>query len=266
MTTITVRTTPQIQDERAAGGPSATFWRWTGVFGLAVVALTWAQFPLWTVGTQPPAYNGTAFAKHLFDIKAIALTRILMDLGIYVALMLFAVRLGQLIRQARAGFEWAATLVVGAAMVWIGVTLVADGLEGGAVLDTLKGNADASAVRALIDGTLLIYNGSTAFVLTGLFVGASGYATFATGVLPRWTGWLAYVAAALCAVSVPAMYAGPVDYSGFYNAGGWGPAIIANFPPLIWFLVVGIVMVRKHDVTAPSAATAEGKVTRPAAG
>jgi hypothetical protein len=62
------------------------------------------------------------------------------------------------------------------------------------------------------------------------------------------------------------MYAGPVDYSGFYNAGGWGPAIIANFPPLIWFLVVGIVMVRKHDVTAPSAATAEGKVTRPAAG
>jgi hypothetical protein len=62
------------------------------------------------------------------------------------------------------------------------------------------------------------------------------------------------------------MYASPVDYSGFYNAGGWGPAIIANFPPLIWFLVVGIGMVRKYDVTAASAATAEAKVTRPAAG
>lgn len=119
------------------------------------------------------------------------------------------------------------------------------------MLDTLKGNADTSAV---IDGTLLIYNGSTAFVLTGLFVGAAGYATFATGVLPRWTGWIAYAAAALCAVSVPAMYAGPVDYTGFYNAGGWGPAIIANFPPLIWFLVVGIVMIRKSRTTAPRTA------------
>jgi hypothetical protein len=264
--TMTVRSTSQTQDERPTARASASFWRWTGIFGLAVVALTWAQFPLWTVGTQPPAYNGGAFAQHLFNIKTVALTRILMDLGIYLALMLFAVRLGQLIRQARAGFEWLATLVVGSAMVWIGVTLVADGLEGGAVLDTLRGNADASAVRALIDGTLLIYNGSTAFVLTGLFVGAAGYATFATGVLPRWTGWLAYAAAALCALSVPAMYAGPVDYTGFYNAGGWGPAIIANFPPLIWFVAVGIVMVRQHDVKAPSAAAAKGKVTRPEAG
>ena len=33
--------------------------------------------------------------------------------------------------------------------------------------------------------------------------------------------------------------------SGFYNPGGWGPAVIANFPPLIWFLVVGIVLVRQ---------------------
>lgn len=68
-------------------------------------------------------------AEHLFSTRTIAFTRILMDLVIYVALMLSAVRLGQLIRQARAGFEWAATLVVGAEMVWIGVTLVADGLE-----------------------------------------------------------------------------------------------------------------------------------------
>jgi hypothetical protein len=39
------------------------------------------------------------------------------------------------------------------------------------------------------------------------------------------------------------MYAGPLGYSGFYNAGGWGLAVVAN-SPLIWFLVVGIVMVR----------------------
>jgi len=235
------------RSEAAAAPPGAGFWRWTGVFALGVVAISWAEFPLYVLVGSPPAYNGAAFAEHLFNHQTIAFTRILMDLALYVAAMIFAARLSHLIRLARPGYEWAATLVFGSAAVWVAVTLVADGLEGGATLDTLGGNADPSAVRALTDGTLLIFNGSIAFVLTGLFLGAAGYATVATGVLPRWTGWLAYLAAALCAISVPAMYAGPLDYTGFYNAGGWGPAIIANFPPLIWFLVVGIVMVRMRQ-------------------
>jgi len=44
------------------------------------------------------------------------------------------------------------------------------------------------------------------------------------------------------------MYGGPVDYTGFYNAGGWGPAIVANFPPMIWFLAVSVMLIRRHDV------------------
>jgi hypothetical protein len=27
--------------------------------------------------------------------------------------------------------------------------------------------------------------------------------------------------------------------------GGWGPAIFANFPPIIWFLTVSILMIKK---------------------
>lgn len=228
-------------------GPTTSFWRWTGVFALAVVVDTWVQFPLYSmVGTPPPAYNGAAFAEHLYAIRTVAFTRVILDLALYVAMMIFAARFAQLIRMARPDFGWLATLVFGSAAVWMGVTLVADGLEGGATLDTLGGNADPSAVRALIAGTLLIYNGSTAFVMTALFVGAAGYATFITGILPRWTGWLAYVAAALCVLSVSVIYSGPLDYTGFWNPGGWGPAVVANFPPLMWFLVVGIVMVRRR--------------------
>lgn len=250
MDSVRASHSPRSRADETAAPLGAGFWRWTGVFGLAVVAITWAEFPLWVIGGSPPAYNGAAAADELFRHSTIAFTRILMDLGIYVAVMTFAARLSHLIRLARPGFDWAATLVFGSAAVWIGVTLVADGLEGGATLDTLGGSADPSAVRALIEGTLLTFNGSIAFVLTGLFLAAAGYATFATDVLRRWTAWLAYIAAALCAISVPAMYAGPLNYTGFYNAGGWGPAIIANFPPLIWFLVVGIVMLRKRDAKA----------------
>ena len=234
--------------------------RTTGVCALAVVALTWAQFPLWMIGSPASVYDGQAFGEHLFNIRNVAFTRILLDQGIYISIMIFAAGFRHLVRQAKAESEWLGTLVFGAAAVWLAVTLVADGLEGGAVLDTLQRRADPSVVRALVQGTILIYNGSIAFAITGLVLAAAGFATLASSVVPRWTGWLAYVAAALCAVSVPAMYGGPVEPSGFYNAGGWGPAIIANFPPLFWFLAVGIVLIRKGRTQVPRtvSATAAG--------
>jgi hypothetical protein len=221
-------------------------WRLTGAFGLACLVFWLSQFPLYMTGNPPSVYSGAAFAQHLFNIKTIAFTRILLDQGVYITMMVFAAGFRHLIRQARPDHEWIGTLVFGAALVWLAVTLVADGLEGGAVLDALSGKADPSAVRGLIEGTLLIYNGSTAFAMTAMFLAVAGYATFATGVLPRWTGWVAYVGAALCVACVPAMYGGAVNSSGFHNPGGWGPAIIANFPPAIWFLVASISMIVKR--------------------
>jgi hypothetical protein len=192
----------------------------------------------------------------LYRIHNVVLTRVLLDLGLYVAAMLFAATFSQLIRRARPDYDWVGTLVFGAMAVWVGVTLVANGLEGAAALDTLGSKADPSAVRALTEGYLLIYNGSIAFAITGLFLGAAGYATFATGVLPRWTGWIAYIGTALCAASVPAMYGGPVNFSGFYNAGGWGPVVIANFPPAVWFVAASVSMLRRREAVATTLAQA----------
>jgi hypothetical protein len=227
--------------------------RMTGAFGLASVGIWLAIFPLYTM--QPPAslYDGAATAQALFTIRHIVFTRVLLGLCLYVTLMVFAVGLRDLIRRADAEYEWLGTLSLAAMTVWLGVTLVANGLEGGAALDTLGGQADPSVVRALTMGYLLIYNGSIAFVVTGLYLAAVGYASLATGILPPWTGWLAYAATALCVVAVPAMYAGAADLAGFYNACGWGPAVIANFPPLLWFLVASILLLRKdHTVAAPA--------------
>lgn len=137
-------------------------------------------------------------------------------------MMIFAAGFRHLVRHARPESEWLGTLTFGAAAVWLAVTLVADGLMGGAVLDTLGGGADASAVRAPVMGTILIYNGAIAFAITGLFLVSAAWATLDSGVLPRWTGWLGQAAAALCLVSVPAMFTGPADATGFYNPGGAG--------------------------------------------
>jgi hypothetical protein len=122
--------------------------RTTGVCALACVALTWAQFPLWMIGSPASVYDGQAFGEHLFNIRNVAFTRILLDQGIYFSIMIFAAGFRHLVRQAKAECEWLGTLVFGAAVVWLAVTLVADGLEGGAVLDTLQRRADPSVVQA----------------------------------------------------------------------------------------------------------------------
>jgi hypothetical protein len=243
--------------EGASPSTGPHFRRLTGLAGLALVLLALGQFPLYMQGDPSVStYDGPALARELFRIRNVVFTRILLDIGLYIAAMIFAAGLGQLIKRARAGYEWLGTLVFGSMAVWIGVTLVANGLEGAAVLDTLNGNPDPSAVRALWEATLLIYNGSVAFGITGLFLGAAGYATFATRVLPHWTGWLAFAGAALCALAVPAMYGGPVDYAGFYNAGGWGPVLIANFPPALWFISASVALL--HTPHAGSSAAAQG--------
>jgi hypothetical protein len=221
--------------------------RMTGSFALVSVGLWLAIFPLYTFGDPSVSlYDGAAVARDFLRIRNVVLTRILLGLALYPTLLVFAVGLRELIRRTDAQFEWVGTLLVAAMAVWLGVTLVANGLEGGIVLDAMNGNADPSVARALTMGYLLIYNGSIAFIMTALFLAAAAYAIFATGILPRWTGWLAYAAALLCVVCIPAMYVRPVDPAGFYNAGGWGAALIANFPPLLWFLAVGVLLIRKR--------------------
>jgi hypothetical protein len=165
-------------------------YRVTGLFGLAMVVFWLSQFPLYMQGDAGVSvYDGAALGRSLYRIHTIVFTRLLLDMGLYITGMIFAAGFRELIRRARADFEWVGTLVFGAWVVWIAVSLVANGLEGGSALDTLRGDADPSAVRALTMGTLLIYNGSIAFAMTALFLGAAGYATFGTGGLPRWTGW-----------------------------------------------------------------------------
>ena len=165
----------------------------------------------------------------------------------YMSLMVFFAGFRHLILKSNSEYEWVGTLAFGAGVVWWAVSLVADGLAGGAILDTLNGNTDPSAVRALIEGTVLIYNGSIAFAVTALFMGSAGFAILSTNALPRWIGWLAWVSVILCFIAIPAMYGSVVDGERFYNAAGWGPSIIANVPPLIWFFAASIAMIRKKN-------------------
>jgi hypothetical protein len=86
--------------------------RMTGACGLASVGIWLAIFPLYTI--QPPAslYDGAATAAALHTM-----------------------------------YEWLGTLSLAAMTLWLGVTLVANGLEGGAALDGLAGLHGHGTVR-----------------------------------------------------------------------------------------------------------------------
>ena len=214
--------------------------RLTGSFGLAIVVLNWAMFPLYMVSGQAPQFQDTArYITYWTSINNLILTRVLLDLFECACLLVFAAGLRYLIRQARSDYEWIGTLAFGSAIALSAVTLVAASLEGGQALDAANGLADPSAIRALGDGYILIYQ-SIGCILIALFSAAVGYATMGTRVLPRWTGWIAYVAAILNLVAVPiGLSIAPIAILTV--------AVIADFPLQIWFLIVSIMLIRKRE-------------------
>jgi hypothetical protein len=218
----------------------------TGWFGLAGFVVFLVELILRVAPGSPPLItDAVGHTQFLASHRPIVLTWVLLDMVMYICLMLFFAGFRQLIIKTNAEYEWVGTLALVAGAVWWAVSLVADGLEGGAVLETIGGAPDVIAVKTLVEGTLLIYNGAIAFAVTGFFMGLAGYAILGTGALPRWVGYFAWVSAILCALSVPAMFVNSMDHNAFYNAVGWGPMVVANLPPLIWFLVASILMIRK---------------------
>jgi hypothetical protein len=50
---------------------------------------------------------------------------------------------------------------------------------------------------------------------------------------------------------------GPVDFTQFYNTGGWGPTLMANVPPAAWFVSPSIALFRRSRQAAADAPTSE---------
>jgi hypothetical protein len=135
----------------------------------------------------------------LFDIKNVAFTRILMDQGIYVSMLVFAAGLRHLIPSGpRAESEWIGTLLFGCSVGMGGGDRGRRRPRGGAVSrDVERQPPTRRRCRRSLPERCVIYNGSIALAITGFFLAAAAWATFDSGVLPRWTGWIA-VAGACC--------------------------------------------------------------------
>jgi hypothetical protein len=186
--------------------------------------------------------DATALSEFLSRTSNETLMIIMIDTVLMAFVIVFLAGFRQIITSSESDLEWVADLAFGAGLLFVGVTLVGDAMEGGAALDAASGHPDPSVLRALTEGHMLMF-GSIGCVLLALVSAASGYVTLASGALPRWTGIVAYVVAVLNVIAVPTMFGGTSD-SSFVSAGGVGVAIFATFPWLAWVIAVGIVTIR----------------------
>lgn len=219
--------------------------RWAGGFGVAAFIVFILAMPLYFIGVGPGAAleDTVKFSDFITRTNTYILIRTtLADPLIMTGLLVFLAGFRHLVRQARQDYEWVATLVFGVGLVVIAIDLVADGLEAGAALDTWV-SADPTVVRGLMEASFPLF-GAIGLILSAFLLASAGYASLAAGVLHKWTGWFAFVAALLNLAAAPSILGG-TDITGFYTASGYAP-FVGQAAMLVWFLVASVSMLVKR--------------------
>jgi len=221
-------------------------YRWAGISGILLFVLGITEFPLWFIGGQVPPFSDEAnFSNYVARNSTLFLARTFMDLFILLSLTVFLAGFRHLIKQKHNEYEWAASLFFGIGLIYIAVTLVSDSITGGAALDTVGVVPDPTAIRALIEETLLMF-GSTGVALAGALLATAAFLILATKVLPRWLGWIALISAIINFAFIPSMFFG-TNPNKFYSETGLGIAFGSVLPFVIWILLTSILMITKKE-------------------
>lgn len=109
-------------------------------------------------------------------------------------LIIFLVGLRSIVRSSRPNWEWAAALIFGTGLVVTAVWFLGNSITAPANIDA-TGKPEPAAERALFESGVTLF-GSLSYFLSALLMGSAAYATQRTRVLPRWTAWVGYAAAA----------------------------------------------------------------------
>lgn len=219
-------------------------WRfWSGIFGIAFVVLQVVVVGLYASTGAPPAPEESAkltayAAKNSSLFLTLAIVAVVSIGCAYVWLL----GLRGALRSAGEQHEWAGAFTFGVGLISGAIALVGFGLIAGAALEAGLAKPEPITVRTLFQAANGVF-GPLSSLPTALFIAAAAYGTFASGALPRWTGWIGYAAAVLNLAAIPALYGG-ADPSQFYSAAGFAPIVLGLFPFLIYALATSIVLIR----------------------
>ncbi len=223
--------------------------RLSGLSGIVFVIAQVVGVGLYFAAGAPPDPSNTAkFADYIGKNSSLFLVFGFLDgLSISVAFV-FLVGLWWRIRRAGEQHAWAAMLVFGAGLVSGLIAILGAGLLAAAALDTAA-KTESTAVRALYEA------GTATFLLgafpTALFLAAAAYAVGRTAVLPAWTAWVGWFAAATNAASGLAIFGG-TNPDNFFAANGLAGLVLGLVPFLLWFVVTSLAMLARQTEARPA--------------
>ena len=171
------------------------------------------------------------------------LTRNLLNLVAVAAFIVFVTGLSSILRNANPAYDWLASLVFGTGMIYAAIVFVKISIEVGVVLGTPSGRLDPTTDGPLAHANVLMH-GSVTRLVTALLLTAAGYAILRTRALPRWSGRIAYLLAAVNLAFVPSLYFG-IDPAHFYSALGWGNTALTAGLITYWSAAVGVAAMRR---------------------
>jgi hypothetical protein len=200
--------------------------QWTGVFGIAFVALNLIVIPLYFIYSGPPPVRNV-------------LTRAFISMFALTWLIAFQVGFRHSVFQARSDFEWLGTLCLAFGLVNATLTFVADSLQAGSVLGK-TGYIDPTLVGSGAERTMIIY-GPVSRLLGAAFLVSAGSAILITGVLPAWIGWFAFVVGIIQLAFVPTIFS-TTDPARFYSVNGWGIPVVGGLY-LLWILATSVFLI-----------------------
>lgn len=200
--------------------------QWTGVFGIAFVALNVIVIPLYFIYSGPPPVRNV-------------LTRVLVSMVALVGLIAFLVGFRYSIVQARSDMEWLGTLSLAFGMAQAILLFVADSLQAGSVLGK-TGYFDPTLVGSGAEKTMVIY-GPVSRLLSAAFLFSAGAAILSTGVLPAWISWFAFIVGCIQFAFVPTIFS-TTDPARFYSINGWGIPIAGGFY-MLWVLTSSVSLI-----------------------
>jgi hypothetical protein len=227
--------------------------RVAGIAGLVfVVALLVSTFALTPSGM--PKVNDTAlkWASFVSDHRGrLQVSTYVGGIG-FVGLLFFSAALSNVFARIEGLLRGPSTLIVVGGASTVAVAALGGVLNAVLYFRTTP-SSDLGVVRALVDGQSLAFT-ILAFPLAVLLAGG-GISTLRNGVLPRWTGWLAIVAAIVSLVGGGTMAThGTFSEKGVFGGFEFGSFILL----LVWVLASAVVLLvrgfRASETDAPTPA------------
>jgi hypothetical protein len=226
-------------------------WRWGAYAGIGYVVIGIVGTVIAVSGGAPPGIADTSKfaayeASHVGNATAFAW----LGSVAFVLLLPFLVSVRQVIRAAKGEWEWAAGVAFASGVSFVVVVLVHFALNAAASIGTTV-NGDPAALKAVaLSGQVI---GSTLeFLPAALFLVTVSYVIQQSGVLPRWTGWVGYVFAALNVLASLGIFGG--GGKGFFTVEGSAGLVFGILPFAVWVAAVSIAMLLAPEARRTPAA------------